>query len=40
MIRLGIIVTDASGETGSIVAVEPSESDHPGCIKARREDDR
>jgi hypothetical protein len=40
MIKLGIIVTDASGETSNMVAAEPLESDHPGRTKPRREDDR
>jgi hypothetical protein len=40
MIKLGIIATDATEETGSIVAAEPLKSGHPGCTRARREDDR
>jgi uncharacterized protein YbjT (DUF2867 family) len=40
MIKSGMIVTDASGGTGSIVAAEPLESGHPVRISVRREDDR
>ncbi len=40
MINLGIIATDATEETGSILAAEPLKSRHPGCTKARRDDDR
>jgi thiol-disulfide isomerase/thioredoxin len=40
MIKLGINVTDATGETGSIVAAEPLESGHPVRIPERREDGR
>lgn len=40
MIKLGIIVTNGTGETGSIVAAEPLESGHPVRTRVRREDDR
>jgi hypothetical protein len=40
MIKLGIIVTDPTGETGSIVAAEPLEPGHPVRTSVRREDDR
>jgi thioredoxin 1 len=40
MIKSGIIVTGASGKTGSVVAAEPSKSGHPVRIPERREDGR
>src|SRR6266568_5154286 len=40
MIKFGIIVTGATGETGSIIAAEPLESGHPVRTRVRREDDR
>ncbi len=37
---LGIIVTDATGVTGGIVAAEPLESGRPVRTSVRRKDDR
>jgi thioredoxin 1 len=40
MIKLGIIVTGASGKTGSVVAAKPSKSGQPVRIPEGREDGR
>lgn len=36
MMKLGIIVTDTTRETGSLVTADPLEPGHPGGTKVRR----